>query len=92
MKKAEEMRQIKRAIAESSSHRQAQYNLSKISSDLTLLEDGSVKTADGKVIKKKTIPKKKVADASGGLDWEVIDKKRTVIVEEDENQAASDTD
>lgn len=50
--------------------------------EVKVREDGSIITPEGKVLKKKVIPKKKIADDKGGLDWEVVDKKKTEIVEE----------
>lgn len=43
-------------------------------------------TSSGKVLKKKVIGNKKIVDEQG--EWEVIDNKKTVIVEE----SASDND
>lgn len=47
-----------------------------------------VKNPTGKVLKKKVIPKKKIADERG--DWEVVDQKKSVLVEEDDNKEDSD--
>lgn len=38
-------------------------------------------TAAGKVLKKKTAPKKKVLDEKGD-EWQVVDQRKTLIVEE----------
>ena len=38
-------------------------------------------TQEGKVLKKKTLPKKKEVDAQGN-EWEVVDNKKSVVVEE----------
>jgi hypothetical protein len=51
-------------------------------------------TPAGKVLKKKTLPKKKVTDEKGA-EWEVVDQKKTVVVEEsasDGNSIISDSD
>lgn len=37
---------------------------------------------EGKILKKKTLPKKKVTDENGN-EWEVVDTKKKVIVEND---------
>ena len=39
------------------------------------------KNPTGKILKKKAVPKKKIADERG--DWEVVDLKKSVIVEQD---------
>jgi len=57
--------------------------------NINISDDGSTVTVDGKVLKKKVLPRKKIADAEGGLDWEVTEKKKTVIVEE-EDEPSSD--
>lgn len=44
--------------------------------------------SDRKPLKKKTLPKKKVADASG--DWEVTDKKQQVYVTDESGEDSSD--
>ena len=41
------------------------------------------KTEEGKVLKKKAIPKKVVSDETGS--WEVVDSKKSVLVEEDDS-------
>jgi hypothetical protein len=56
-----------------------------------LLQDGSVRTHDGRILKKKVIGNRKVADEKDGLEWEVVDKKRTVIVETSK-EPGSDSD
>jgi len=45
-------------------------------------DHSSVKTDDGKVLNKKVIGKKTITDEKG--TWEVVDKKKTVIVEEED--------
>jgi hypothetical protein len=53
--------------------------------NLNISDDGSTVTIDGKVLKKKVLPKKKIADEAGGMDWEVTEKKKVVVVEEGED-------
>jgi len=51
-------------------------------------------SASGKVLKRKVVPKKIVKDEGGG-DWEVVDQKKTMIVEEDQSDdinSGSDSD
>ena len=43
--------------------------------------EGKFLNAVGKVIKKKTAPKKKVVDDNGN-EWQVVDQRKTLIVEE----------
>lgn len=43
---------------------------------------------NGKLLKKKKLPAKKMVVDEAGAEWEVIDKKKTVIVE----QSDSDSD
>jgi len=50
-----------------------------------------LRSAENKILKKKVLPKKKVVDAAGD-EWEVIDKKKTVIVEYDSEEDMSDSD
>jgi len=59
---------------------------------LEIREDGALLTGDGKVLKKKIVPKTKIADDKGGLDWEVVDKRKSVIVEEDPEKAHTESD
>ncbi len=44
-------------------------------------------------MKRKNVPKRKIADEAGGEDWEVVDKRKTVLVEEsseDDQDLSSD--
>ena len=43
----------------------------------------------GKVLKKKIIPKKTIQDAGG--NWEVIDQKKSVLVEEEDLGSGEDS-
>ena len=54
-------------------------------------DDGSVlESPEGKVLKRKVIPKKKIVDEQGG-EWEVVDQRKTMIVEEsDDSRSESD--
>lgn len=45
-------------------------------------------TPGGKILKKKIVPKKKVTDEKGD-QWEVVDQKKTVVVEESASDGAS---
>jgi hypothetical protein len=47
-------------------------------------------TAMGKVLKKKTAPKTKVTDSSGN-EWQVVDQRKTQIVEVTDSDEASDS-
>jgi hypothetical protein len=47
---------------------------------------GKFTTAIGKVLKKKTVPKKKVVDDKGD-EWEVVDERKTLIVEETDSDS-----
>lgn len=55
--------------------------------------EGKFLTAVGKVLKKKTAPKKKVMDEHGS-EWQVVDERKTLIVEEtdSEKEVNSDSD
>lgn len=46
--------------------------------------EGKFLTAIGKVLKKKTAPKKKVMDENGS-EWQVVDNRKTQIVEESDS-------
>lgn len=52
-------------------------------------ESLDVITPEGKKLIKKTIPKKKVTDEKGE-EWEVVDQRKSVIVEEDSSENNSD--
>ena len=48
--------------------------------------EGKFLNAVGKVLKKKTVPKKKVLDEKGD-EWEVVDQRKTLIVEETDSDS-----
>lgn len=53
-------------------------------------KEGKFLNAVGKVLKKKTVPKKKVVDENGS-EWEVVDERKAVIVEETDSEKGRDT-
>ena len=44
-----------------------------------------INPSTGKVMKRKVVPKKKLLDEHGGIEWEVVDKKKTIIVDESDD-------
>jgi hypothetical protein len=53
--------------------------------------EGKFLTAVGKVLKKKTAPKKKVVDENGS-EWQVTDNRKTMIAEESDSDKEVDSD
>ena len=81
VKKEVEMKEL--VLKQTEETRIAQHKARMAYQDLIMNGDQSqVKTENGKVLKKKVIAKKTVTDSQG--TWEVVDKKQTVIVEEED--------
>ena len=53
-------------------------------------EKSQVLTPEGKKLISKTVAKKKVIDSKGD-EWEIVDQRKTVIVEESSSEDASDS-
>lgn len=53
------------------------------------VENEDVITPEGKKLIKKTVPKKKVTDDKGN-EWEVVDQRKSVVVEENSSDDDSD--
>jgi hypothetical protein len=71
------MEKIKKAISEAKKVNKQKGGETEL---VELREDGTVKTKDGKILKKVVLGKTKVADEKDGMDWELVEKKKTVMV------------
>lgn len=89
LKQEEEQRKKEKAVRDARAALSSKGKQSLIKS-VQLSDDGNSVTIEGKVFKKKMLPKTKIHDDQGGLDWEVTEKKKKILVEEDEEDERSD--
>ena len=80
-RKEKELKDLKKKMKEAKPHG---VNLKKVAEDIEMAELDGVRTSDGKILRKKVLPKKKIIDEKGS-EWELVEKKQTVLVEEEDD-------